>query len=63
MLNARRQPTRYGVLIRKEARDSPHKIDLAVCLIGARHVRRLVLASPDWAKRGRKRTGKLRLFT
>ncbi|WP_326950249.1 Terminase [Amycolatopsis sp. NBC_01307] len=63
VLNARRQPTRYGVLIRKEARDSPHKIDLAVCLIGARHVRRLVLASPEWAKRGRKRTGKLRVFT
>ena len=63
VLNARRQPTRYGVLIRKEARDSPHKIDLAVCLIGARHVRRLVLASPEWAKRRRKRTGKLRVFT
>jgi hypothetical protein len=29
----------------------------------ARHVRRLVLASPEWAKRGRKHTGKLRVFT
>ncbi len=63
ILNARRHPTRYGVLIRKETPDSPHKIDLAVCLIGARHVRRLVLASPEWAKRGRKRTGRLRVFT
>ncbi|WP_409182949.1 Terminase [Amycolatopsis sp. VS8301801F10] len=63
VLNARRQPTRYGVLIRKESRDSPHKIDLAVCLIGARHVRRLVLASPEWAKRGQKRADKLRVFT
>ncbi|MYW96012.1 Terminase [Amycolatopsis rubida] len=63
VLNARRQPTRYGVLIRKEARDSPHKIDLAVCLIGARHVRRLVLASPEWTRRGRRRTGRLRVFT
>ncbi|MET8997091.1 hypothetical protein [Amycolatopsis sp. NPDC004169] len=63
MLNARRQPSRYGVLIRKEARDSPHKIDLAVCLIDARHVRRLVLAYPEWTKRGRKRTGRLRAFT
>lgn len=63
VLNARRLPTRYGVLIRKEARDSPHKIDLAVCLIGARHVRRLVLASPEWAKRNNRRTGRLRVFT
>lgn len=63
VLNARRLPTRYGVLIRKESRDSPHKIDLAICLIGARHVRRLILASPEWAKRGRKRSGKLRVFT
>ncbi|WP_037354937.1 terminase [Amycolatopsis orientalis] len=63
VLNARRQSTRYGVLIRKEARESPHKIDLAVCLIGARHVRRLLLASPEWARRNRRRTGRLRVFT
>ncbi|MEU7525467.1 hypothetical protein AB0A74_07025 [Saccharothrix sp. NPDC042600] len=45
----------------KESRESPNKIDLLVCLIVARHVRRLVLASPDWAKRKR-RGGKLRVF-
>lgn len=63
VLNARRSPNRYGTGISKESRESPHKIDLAVCLIIARHVRRLVLASPAWAKRQRKRGGKLRVFT
>lgn len=63
MLNARRSPSRYGLLIRKESPESPRKIDLAICLIGARHVRRLVLASPKWAERRRKRTGRLRVFT
>jgi hypothetical protein len=63
MLNARRHPTRYGLLIRKEGPESPRKIDLAICLIGARHVRRLVLASPKWAERRRKRSGRLRVFT
>ncbi|MFI9381224.1 Terminase [Kutzneria sp. NPDC052558] len=62
VLNARRAPNRYGVSVAKEGRESPHKIDLAVCLIGARHARRLVLASPAWAKRNRKRAGKLRVF-
>ncbi|MEO6081571.1 MAG: Terminase [Umezawaea sp.] len=62
VLNARRSPNRYGISIAKENRESPHKIDLAVCLIAARHVRRLVLASPAWAKRQRKRGGKLRVF-
>lgn len=57
VLNARRRPNKYGVSIAKEGRESPRKIDLAVCAIGARMVRRLVLASPKWAKR-RRRTGK-----
>jgi phage terminase large subunit-like protein len=61
-LNARRAPNRYGTSVAKEGRESPHKIDLLVCLIVARHVRRLVLASPGWAKRARKRGGKLRVF-
>jgi phage terminase large subunit-like protein len=61
-LNARRAPNRYGVSIAKESRESPNKIDLLVCLIVARHLRRLVLASPAWAKRARKRGGKLRVF-
>lgn len=51
ILNARRSPNRYGVSISKETRDSPHKIDLAVCLVVARHIRRLVLTSHAWTKR------------
>ncbi|MCK2237717.1 MULTISPECIES: Terminase [unclassified Crossiella] len=62
VLNARRSPNRHGVSISKESRESPHKIDLAVCLIVARYARRLVLASPTWAKRQRRR-GRLRVFT
>lgn len=40
MLNARRQPTKAGMSIAKEGRESRKKIDLAVCAIGARMVRR-----------------------
>ena len=50
LLNARRRPNKYGVSIAKESRESPHKIDLAVCAVGARMVRRMLLASPAWAK-------------
>lgn len=50
VLNARRRPNRYGVSISKEGRESPRKIDLAVCMVGARMVRRQLLASPAWAK-------------
>lgn len=50
VLNAKRRPNKYGVSISKENRESPHKIDLAVCAIGARMVRRQLLASPAWAK-------------
>ncbi|GAA3223206.1 hypothetical protein [Actinocorallia longicatena] len=57
VLNARRRPNKYGVAIAKEGRESPKKIDLAVCAIGARMARRLVLAHPKWAKR-KKRTGR-----
>lgn len=49
-LNARRRPNKYGVSISKEGRESPKKIDLAVCAVGARIARRLLLASPQWAK-------------
>ena len=40
MLNARRQPTRAGMSIAKEGRESRRKIDLAICAIGARMIRR-----------------------
>jgi hypothetical protein len=58
--NARRRPNRYGVSIGKESPDSPLKIDAAVCVIGARMVRRLVLASPKYKNRKQKqRTGRV----
>lgn len=59
VLNARRDPNRYGVSITKTGRESPHKIDFAVCLIGARKAWRDLLASPTWAKRKTKRSGKV----
>jgi hypothetical protein len=43
--NCRRRPNRYGVSVGKESPDSPLKIDAAVCMIGARMVRRLVVAA------------------
>lgn len=59
VVNARRRPNRYGVSIGKESPDSPLKIDAAVCVVGARMVRRLVLASPKYKKRGRRRSGRV----
>lgn len=50
VLNARRRPNKYGVSISKEGRESPKKIDLAVCAVGARLARRMLLSSPQWAK-------------
>lgn len=44
-LNARRQPTRAGMSIAKEHRESRKKIDLAICAVGARMVRRAYLNS------------------
>ncbi|HVQ51111.1 MAG TPA: terminase, partial [Mycobacterium sp.] len=58
--NARRRPNRWGLSIGKESPDSPKKVDAAVCVVGARMVRRLVLASPEWIKRtARRRTGRV----
>lgn len=45
MLNARRQPTRVGMSIAKEGRESRRKIDLAFCAIAARGMRREYLNS------------------
>ena len=45
MRNAKRAPGNYGVSVRKDNRESRHKIDLAVCLIGARMLRRIYLLS------------------
>lgn len=51
VLNARRSPNKWGVSISKSGRESPDKIDLAVCAVGARQARRDVLASGKLAKR------------
>jgi hypothetical protein len=39
--NARRRPNDYGISLGKEHRESARKVDLAVCAVGARMVRRL----------------------
>lgn len=44
--NCRVTRNRSGVTVGKDSPDSPLKIDAAVCMIGARMVRRLVLALP-----------------
>lgn len=60
--NARRRPNRWGaVSIGKESANSPRKIDLAVCMIGARMVRRQVLASKEWQRLMRRATGRGRV--
>lgn len=59
VLNTRRSPNKYGVSVSKSGRESPHKIDFAVCLIGARKAWRDLLASHGYAKRKTKRTGKV----
>jgi hypothetical protein len=46
MKNARRAPNRYGVSLAKRHRESTRKIDLAVCAVGARMLRRVVLNRP-----------------
>jgi hypothetical protein len=43
MKNARRRDGRYGMSVGKESRSSARKIDLAVCAIGARLMRRQLL--------------------
>lgn len=57
ILNARRAPNKWGVSISKSGRESPDKIDLAVCAVGARQARRDVIDSGKLAKR-KVRTGK-----
>ena len=51
VVNARRRPNRWGISIGKEAPKSPKKIDACVCMIGARHARRLVLGSKAYKER------------
>ena len=49
--NVRRGEHRGRLYPRKESDASSSKIDAAVCAIGARMVRRMVLASPAWEER------------
>ncbi|MFI2354666.1 terminase [Streptomyces anulatus] len=49
--NARRRTNAWGYTIGKEHRDSARKVDLAVCAIGARMLRRMVMNSTTWSKR------------
>jgi hypothetical protein len=52
--NARRAPNRWGVSLAKEHRESSRKIDLAVCAVGARMLRRVVLnTAKDKPRSGR----------
>jgi hypothetical protein len=57
--NMRRRPNRYGVSVGKESRSSPKKIDGGVCVIGARMVRRLVLAHRAQQPKPKKRAGRV----
>lgn len=54
--NAKKRPNKWGVSLGKVSRDSNKLVDLAVCMVGARMGRRLVLNSPN---RKRQRTGKV----
>lgn len=49
--NARRRTNAWGITIGKEHRESARKIDLAVCMIGARMLRRRLLNSKQYGKR------------
>lgn len=51
--NAKNRPNRTGVSIGKESKDSPKKIDAAICMIGARMVRRLANAAAPVKKPAR----------
>lgn len=44
--NAREYPNRYGTSLWKGHRQSKRKIDLAVCMVGARMLRRAILLAP-----------------
>ncbi|MGW0984290.1 terminase [Streptomyces xiamenensis] len=57
--NARRRTSPWGYTIGKEHRESSRKVDLAVCAVGARMLRRMVLNSPAWAKKGRPGRGRV----
>lgn len=55
VVNARRRTNAWGITIGKEHRESARKIDLAVCMVGARMLRRMVLNSSKFNKRPKAR--------
>lgn len=55
MKNAREREARYGISIGKENRSSPRKVDLAVCLVGALMLRRLINLKKPTGATGRGR--------
>lgn len=59
VLNARTRVNRFGESIGKESPKSAKKIDAAVCMIGARMVRRLVLAADDSSSAKKKQPGRV----
>ncbi|WP_037345199.1 terminase [Sciscionella sediminilitoris] len=60
--NARARPYRAMTSVGKDSRHSPRKIDAAVCVIGVRMVRRMVLGSKAWAQRTQKRDRRVLVF-
>lgn len=57
--NARRRTNAWGYTIGKEHRESARKIDLAVCAVGARMLRRMVLNSAAYNRKGRPGKGRV----
>lgn len=60
VVNMRRNPNQYGTSVRKEARGSQKKIDAGVCVIGARMVRKMLLASKEYEEYLTRRTKRKR---
>ncbi|ABS03209.1 hypothetical protein [Kineococcus radiotolerans] len=57
--NAKARPNKWGVSLGKKTRDSSHLVDLAVCMVGARLGRQLVLDSGALASKKKKRSGRV----
>lgn len=51
VVNCKRKPNRWGVSVGKETPSSSKKIDAAICMIGARMVRRIVLSAAPVKKK------------
>lgn len=62
VVNARRRPNKWGVAIGKEHRQSARKVDAAVGAVGARMIRRKLLASSEWQKHAAKKTRTGRVY-